>query len=405
LLYIIVLHPLKSLSMSYLVLARKYRPKNFTYVVGQKHIVQALSNALGSQRLHHAYLFSGTRGVGKTTIARILAKSLNCIGPDGQGQITVNPCDTCSICQGIDTGNFTDYLELDAASHRGVEDIQHLLEQAVYKPVQGRFKVFMIDEVHMLSNTAFNAMLKTLEEPPDYLKFILATTDPQKIPATVLSRCLQFNLRPLPIEIITVHLKSILEIEGIHYDDASIEILAHAAQGSVRDALSLTDQAIAYSGGQISQQAVQQMLGVVDQAFAFELISALAQNEGLKAVQKVSLLREKGYNATYALDTICKVLQEIAIVQLATDRREGHQILPSLENLAKQVPADEVQLLYSICLQGKSELGLVPDEYTAFTMLLLRFLALKVDPVTTNSVVKDEKKKSRSLNKIKAPTP
>ena len=262
--------------MSYLVLARKYRPRNFSEMVGQEHVVQALGNALTQQRLHHAYLFTGTRGVGKTTVSRILAKSLNCTGPDGQGGITATPCGQCAACTAIDAGRFVDYTELDAASNRGVDEVQGLLEQAVYKPVQGRFKVFMIDEVHMLSNTAFNAMLKTLEEPPEYLKFVLATTDPQKVPVTVLSRCLQFNLRPMAPETVLAHLQRVLAQENVPAEAAALRLLARAARGSMRDALSLTDQAIAFGSGQIAEAGVRQMLGSVDGSLVFALIDALA---------------------------------------------------------------------------------------------------------------------------------
>uniref|UniRef100_UPI0032B17B40 DNA polymerase III subunit gamma/tau n=1 Tax=Acidovorax soli TaxID=592050 RepID=UPI0032B17B40 len=244
--------------MSYLVLARKYRPRNFTEMVGQEHVVQALSNALTQQRLHHAYLFTGTRGVGKTTVSRILAKSLNCQGPDGNGGITATPCGVCQACMDIDSGRFVDYTELDAASNRGVDEVQSLLEQAVYKPVQGRFKVFMIDEVHMLTNTAFNAMLKTLEEPPEYLKFVLATTDPQKVPVTVLSRCLQFNLRPMAPETVLSHLTQVLASENVSAEPQALRLLSRAARGSMRDALSLTDQAIAFGSGQLQEAAVRQ---------------------------------------------------------------------------------------------------------------------------------------------------
>jgi DNA polymerase III subunit gamma/tau len=251
--------------MSYLVLARKYRPKSFTEMVGQEHVVQALSNALTQQRLHHAYLFTGTRGVGKTTVSRILAKSLNCVGESGQGGITAEPCGVCEMCRAIDAGRFVDYTELDAASNRGVDEVQSLLEQAVYKPVQGRFKVFMIDEVHMLTNTAFNAMLKTLEEPPEYLKFVLATTDPQKVPVTVLSRCLQFSLRPMAPETVHAHLKHVLAQENVQAEDGALRLIARGARGSMRDALSLTDQAIAFGAGSLNEANVQLMLGAARQ--------------------------------------------------------------------------------------------------------------------------------------------
>src|SRR5215213_7921457 len=244
--------------MSYLVLARKYRPRTFGQMVGQEHVVQALSNALEQQRLHHAYLFTGTRGVGKTTVSRILAKSLNCTGTDGQGGITAHPCGTCDACRDIDAGRYIDYVELDAASNRGVDEITQLLDQSVYKPVTGRFKVYMIDEVHMLSNHAFNAMLKSLEEPPDYLKFVLATTDPQKVPPTVLSRCLQFNLRPLAPQTVHEHLGRVLAEEGIAAVPAALALIARAARGSMRDALSLTDQAIAFGAGTLSEAGVRQ---------------------------------------------------------------------------------------------------------------------------------------------------
>src|SRR3954469_21370607 len=249
--------------MAYVGLAPKDRPKNFGEMGGQEHVVQALANALAQQRLHHAYLFTGTRGIGKTTVSRILAKALNCLGPEGNGGITPTPCGVCQPCREIDAGRFVDYTELDAASNRGVEEVQGLLEQAVYKPVQGRFKVFMIDEVHMLTGHAFNAMLKTLEEPPEYLKFVLATTDPQKVPVPVLSRCLQFNLRPMAPETVHVHLDRVLQAEGVPADSHALRLLSRAARGSMRDALSLTDQAIAYGGGKITDAAVRQMLGSV----------------------------------------------------------------------------------------------------------------------------------------------
>ncbi|GAB2728276.1 hypothetical protein GCM10027019_04680 [Melaminivora jejuensis] len=371
--------------MSYLVLARKYRPRNFSEMVGQEHVVQALTNALTQQRLHHAYLFTGTRGVGKTTVSRILAKSLNCQGPDGRGGITATPCGVCPACTAIDEGRFPDYTELDAASNRGVDEVQGLLEQAVYKPVQGRFKVFMIDEVHMLTNTAFNAMLKTLEEPPEYLKFVLATTDPQKVPVTVLSRCLQFNLRPMPPEVVLEHLAHVLAAEHIAAEPQALRLLARAARGSMRDALSLTDQAIAFGGGQVQEAHVRQMLGSVDRSHVFTLIDALARGDGLAVVQTSDLLRTHGLSAAQALEDMSAVLQRMAVlqavpqlaVQAAQADAGGDPDAAEIARLAALLPADETQLLYSICLHGRAELGLAPDEYAALTMALLRLLAFK----------------------------
>ena len=364
--------------MSYLVLARKYRPKNFTEMVGQGHVVQALSNALTTKRLHHAYLFTGTRGVGKTTVSRILAKSLNCQGADGQGGITASPCGVCQACTDIDTGRFVDYTELDAASNRGVDEIQALLEQAVYKPVQGRFKVFMIDEVHMLSSTAFNAMLKTLEEPPDYLKFVLATTDPQKVPVTVLSRCLQFNLRPMAPETIGEHLQQVLLAEGVQADAQSLRLLARAARGSMRDALSLTDQAIAFGSGQLQEASVRLMLGSVDRSYVFGLLQALALGDGKAVVQTVETLRLHGLSAAAALEEMATVLQRMAVLQAVPgEPDDSDPDAAELASLAHSLPADETQLLYSLCLHGRAELGLAPDEYAALTMVLLRLLAFK----------------------------
>lgn len=365
--------------MSYLVLARKYRPKTFTEMVGQEHVVQALTNALTSQRLHHAYLFTGTRGVGKTTVSRILAKSLNCLGADGQGGITASPCGVCEACTAIDAGRFVDYTELDAASNRGVDEVQQLLEQAVYKPVQGRFKVFMIDEVHMLTNTAFNAMLKTLEEPPEYLKFVLATTDPQKVPVTVLSRCLQFNLRPMAPETVRAHLETILATENIEREPSALRLLAKNAHGSMRDGLSLTDQAIAFGDGALKEAQVRQMLGAVDDRYILDLIGCLARGEGAAVIATVRSLQDAGLNAASTLEQMTDVLHRMMVSQIggkpnAADLEDEDTTIASL---AMQMPADEIQLLYSICLHGKADLGLASDEYAALTMILLRLLAFK----------------------------
>ena len=365
--------------MSYLVLARKYRPRNFTEMVGQEHVVQALTNALVQQRLHHAYLFTGTRGVGKTTVSRVLAKSLNCQGVDGQGGITAEPCGVCQACKDIDSGRFVDYTELDAASNRGVDEVQSLLEQAVYKPVQGRFKVFMIDEVHMLTNTAFNAMLKTLEEPPEYLKFVLATTDPQKVPVTVLSRCLQFNLRPMAPETVFEHLTQVLAQENLPAEPMALKLLSRAARGSMRDALSLTDQAIAFGSGQLQEATVRLMLGSVDRSHVMGLIDALARADGASVVAISEGLRLNGLSAASALEDMSVVLQRMAVLQAVpsaapeSDDPDHQEML----RLSQAMPADETQLLYSLCLHGRTELGLAPDEYAALTMVLLRLLAFK----------------------------
>ena len=379
--------------MSYLVLARKYRPKTFSQMVGQGHVVQALSNALTRQRLHHAYLFTGTRGVGKTTVARILAKSLNCQGADGQGDITATPCGVCQACVDIDGGRFIDYTELDAASNRGVDEVQSLLEQAVYKPVQGRFKVFMIDEVHMLTGHAFNAMLKTLEEPPEYLKFVLATTDPQKVPVTVLSRCLQFNLRPMAPETVCEHLVQVLGAEGVEAETAALRLLARAARGSMRDALSLTDQAIAFGNGKLEEAAVRQMLGSVDNSYVFRLIEALATADGRTVVELSETLRLHGLSAASTLEEMSSVLQRMAVLQAVPDGGDPSDAdAAQIARLAAMMPADETQLLYSMCLHGRGELGLAPDEYAALTMVLLRLLAFKAPPERADGLRPVEKK-------------
>ena len=373
------LSPIESSPMSYLVLARKYRPRNFTEMVGQEHVVQALTNALVQQRLHHAYLFTGTRGVGKTTVSRILAKSLNCQGADGQGGITAEPCGVCQACRDIDAGRFVDYTELDAASNRGVDEVQSLLEQAVYKPVQGRFKVFMIDEVHMLTNTAFNAMLKTLEEPPEYLKFVLATTDPQKVPVTVLSRCLQFNLRPMAPETVFEHLTQVLAAEQLNAEPLALRLLARAARGSMRDALSLTDQAIAFGNGQLQEAGVRQMLGSVDRSHVMLMIRALAEGDGAAVVNQVNALRLQGVSAAATLEDMAMLLQRMAVMQMVPSMAQDGDDpdTQGLADLAQGMPAEETQLLYSLCLHGRTELGLAPDEYAALTMVLLRLLAFK----------------------------
>ncbi|MEN3366072.1 MAG: polymerase subunit gamma/tau [Burkholderiales bacterium] len=359
--------------MSYQVLARKYRPRSFETLVGQEHVVRALTHALEQKRLHHAYLFTGTRGVGKTTLSRILAKSFNC-----ETGITATPCGVCDACTAIDAGRFVDYIEMDAASNRGVDEMAQLLEQAIYAPSNARFKVYMIDEVHMLTNHAFNSMLKTLEEPPEHVKFILATTDPQKIPVTVLSRCLQFNLKQMPPGHIVGHLDNILGQEGIAFEAPALRLLAQGAHGSMRDALSLTDQAIAYAAGTVSLEAVQGMLGALDQSYLIRVLDALAAKDGagLLAVADEMATRSLSYNA--ALQDLGSLLHRIALAQtvpsaVPEDVPEREHIL----RLASMFDAEEIQLFYQIAVHGRNELGLAPDEYAGFSMTLLRMLAFR----------------------------
>jgi DNA polymerase III subunit gamma/tau len=362
--------------MTYVVLARKYRPRRFSEMVGQEHVVQALTNALQQQRLHHAYLFTGTRGIGKTTVSRILAKSLNCTGADGQGGITADPCGMCSACTEIDADRYMDYIELDAASNRSIDEIRDLIERAAYKPGVGRFKVFMIDEAHQLTKDAFNALLKTLEEPPEYLKFVLATTDPEKMLPTVLSRCLQFNLRPMAPATVREHLRTVLAAESVACDEGSLRLLARAARGSMRDGLSLTDQAIAYGGGQLSEAVVRTMLGSVDRGHALALVQALSQHDGAAVLATVDGLRSLGLSAAGTLEEMALLLQQMAIEQAVPGGLDAQD--PDTEaarTAAAWLAADETQLLYSMALHGREELSLMGDEYAALTMVMLRFLA------------------------------
>ncbi|MBL0086323.1 MAG: DNA polymerase III subunit gamma/tau [Ideonella sp.] len=362
--------------MSDVVLARKYRPRSFDQMVGQAHVVQALTNALQSGRLHHAYLFTGTRGIGKTTVSRILAKSLNCVGEDGQGGVTAHPCGVCQACTEIDADRFIDYIELDAASNRSIDEIRDLIERAAYKPSVGRYKVFMIDEAHQLTKDAFNALLKTLEEPPDYLKFVLATTDPEKMLPTVLSRCLQFNLRPMPPEVVHAHLQAVLQAEGVDCDAGSLRLLSRAARGSMRDGLSLTDQAIAYGAGKLEETGVRAMLGTVDRQHAARLVQALAQRDGAAVLDSVDTLRAMGLSAAGTLEEVAMLLQQMAIEQAVPGALDDNDPdTAGARQLAAQMPADETQLLYSIAVNGRPELHLLADDYAALTMVLLRLLA------------------------------
>ncbi len=353
------------------VLARKWRPKNFAQLAGQQHVVQALSNALSQNRLHHAYLFTGTRGVGKTTIARIFAKSLNCLTG-----ITATPCGVCSACSDIDAGRFVDLIELDAASNTQVDSMRELLEGALYAPTSARFKVYIIDEVHMLSKSAFNAMLKTLEEPPAHVKFILATTDPQKIPVTVLSRCLQFNLKQLPPALISTHLQYVLGEERIAFETAAVNLVARAANGSMRDALSLMDQAIAFSAGSVDEAVVRNMLGAIDQTYLFDLLNALQQQNGAALLAVADNMASRSIAFDVALQELASLLHRIALAQtVPAVIAEDDPYAAALLELAQLLTAADAQLYYQIAIHGRDEIDLAPDEYAGFTMTLLRMLA------------------------------
>ena len=357
--------------MSYQVLARKWRPRDFGSLVGQEHVVRALRHALEQKRLHHAYLFTGTRGVGKTTLARILAKCLNC-----ETGVTAQPCSKCSACTQIDTGRFPDYLELDAASNRGVDEMTQLLERSVYAPTAGRFKVYVIDEVHQLSGHAFNAMLKTLEEPPEHLKFILATTDPQKIPVTVLSRCLQFNLKQMPREAIRAHLEGLLKEEKIASEGEALALIGRAASGSMRDALSLLDQAIAHGGGKVSAAGVAEMLGAIDQGFLLRLLESVAAADAAAAVAIAGEMQARSLSFDTALADLASLLLKLALAQSAPQALEAD--LPErarVLEIAGRLDPEMVQLCYQIALQGREDLPLAPDEHGGFVMTILRMLA------------------------------
>ncbi|MEO8419017.1 MAG: DNA polymerase III subunit gamma/tau [Methylophilaceae bacterium] len=386
--------------MSYQVLARKWRPKSFEALVGQEHVVRALTNALQQQRLHHAYLFTGTRGVGKTTLARILAKSLNC-----ETGITAQPCGICSACMDIDKGRFVDLLEVDAASNTQVDSMRDLLENAQYAPTVGRFKIYIIDEVHMLSRSAFNAMLKTLEEPPAHVKFILATTDPQKMPVTVLSRCLQFNLRQMSGTSITEHLQAVLAEENIPCEPAALQLIARAAAGSMRDALSLLDQAIAYGRNAVHEREVRAMLGAIDQSYLYELLQMLLKQDGAGLLAQARLMEQRSLSFDAALNDLANLLHQIAVAQtvpesIAADLPERDMLL----DLAGKLNAEEVQLYYQIALLGRRDLGLAPDEFAGFTMCLLRMLAFAPGEATGLRGKSPEKPAMPVANKLDTAT-
>ncbi|MDP3122412.1 DNA polymerase III subunit gamma/tau [Polynucleobacter sp.] len=364
--------------MTTLALARSWRPKTFPELLGQDHVVKALTHALDQGRLHHAWLFTGTRGVGKTTIARILAKALNCIGPDGQGQMTSQPCGKCAACLEIDAGRYVDYIEMDAASNRGVDEMAQLLEKASYAPSNGRYKVYMIDEVHMLTNHAFNAMLKTLEEPPEHVKFILATTDPQKIPVTILSRCLQFNLKQMPVPLIVEHLQTVLAAEKVESEIGALRVLAKAAQGSMRDALSLTDQAIAYAAGTVTQASVRNMLGTLDDAYLIQVLDALANKNGAALVAVAQEMGERSMSFSLALQDLASLIQKIASAQVVPESvLDDWPEAAEIRRLATVFSKEEAQLFYQIAITSRPDLSLAPDEQTGFSMALLRMLAFR----------------------------
>jgi DNA polymerase-3 subunit gamma/tau len=367
--------------MSYQVLARKWRPRDFSTLVGQEHVVRALTHALTAQRLHHAYLFTGTRGVGKTTLSRILAKALNCVGADGRGGITATPCGVCEACTAIDAGRFVDYIEMDAASNRGVDEMVQLLERAMYAPSGARFKVYMIDEVHQLSAHAFNAMLKTLEEPPDYVKFILATTDPQKVPVTVLSRCLQFNLKQMTPAGIAERMAEILAAEAIDAEPAALRMLAQAARGSMRDGLSLLDQAIAYAAGPVTLDAVRGMLGAIDQGTLVRVLDAIAARDAKQALALADEMGERSLSFAQAMRDLASLLHRIALAQQVPDAVPDDEVeAAAIRRLAATLAPDEVQLHYQIALHGRNDMHLAPDEYAGFTMALMRMLAFAPAP-------------------------
>ncbi|HHA19653.1 MAG TPA: DNA polymerase III subunit gamma/tau, partial [Methylophaga sp.] len=367
--------------MSYLVLARKWRPKTFSEVVGQQHVLRALIHGLDQDRLHHAFLFSGTRGVGKTTLARILAKSLNC----EQG-VSSTPCGECQSCQEIDAGRFVDLIEVDAASRTKVDDTRELLDNVQYAPSRGRYKVYLIDEVHMLSTSSFNALLKTLEEPPPHVKFLFATTDPQKLPVTILSRCLQFNLRRLEVTQISGHLATILKQEAVEFEQAALVEIAQAADGSMRDALSLLDQAISYGAGTVNSDQVNQMLGTISQQQLHLLVTALLNNDGQDVLQQSNELAAQGRDFKAVLNELLAILQRIATIQLVPDLENSDDTdFQQLQLLSQQASAETIQLLYQIALHGKRDLPYAADPKSGFDMTLLRMLSFQPKQVDTSN--------------------
>ena len=374
-----------SYRMSYLVLARKWRPKTFSEVIGQQHVLRALINGLDQDRLHHAFLFAGTRGVGKTTLARILAKSLNC-----EKGVSSTPCGECQSCQEVDSGRFVDLIEVDAASRTKVDDTRELLDNVQYAPSRGRYKVYLIDEVHMLSTSSFNALLKTLEEPPPHVKFLFATTDPQKLPVTILSRCLQFNLRRLDVDQISGHLATILQQEKIEFEDDALIEIARAADGSMRDALSLLDQAISFGAGSVTTEQIHEMLGSISQQQLHNLVAALFNQDGQAALQQSDELSAQGRDFKKALDELLLILQRIATLQLVPELEESDSASNSANHeqltlLSQSIPAETIQLLYQIALHGKRDLPYAADPKSGFDMTLLRMLSFQPMHIDTEN--------------------
>lgn len=386
--------------MSYQVLARKWRPGSFSELAGQEHVQRALINALDNDRLHHAFLFTGTRGVGKTTIARILAKSLNC-----EKGVSANPCGECSACTEINEGRFIDLIEVDAASKTKVEDTRELLENVQYAPTRGRYKVYLIDEVHMLSAHSFNALLKTLEEPPPHVKFLLATTDPQKLPVTILSRCLQFNLKRLPVELITEHLSKILNSEKIAFEESALALIADAADGSMRDALSLLDQAIAYGNGELKESEVRAMLGTFDRSMVFDLLTSLADKDSQSLLQHIEAIGEYSADFDGALSEVLTLLHQVALAQIAPDSI-NIQIpdADKIKQLSEKLNPEDTQLFYQIGLMGRRDMPFAPNPKLGFEMTLLRMLAFYPHQVSSGESIQVSAPANPTTSSVKTAT-
>jgi len=384
--------------MTYHVLARKWRPRVFEEIVGQPHVVTALSNALESKRLHHAYLFTGTRGVGKTTLARILAKAINC-----ETGITAHPCGKCRACTEIDAGRFVDLLEVDAATNTKVDEMRDLLDTAQYMPVAGRFKVYIIDEVHMLSKHAFNSMLKTLEEPPEHVKFILATTDPQRLPVTILSRCLQFNLKPLTPALIAGHLQKVLDAEKIPYEEAALAHLGRAAAGSLRDSLSLLDQAIAHGGGKVTAAQVSDMLGSLGSDLLWPLLERVAEGDGAGTVREAERIAQRSISMDEALEEIAAMLHRVALAQAGVAPAADDPDAQRISALAERLDAGRVQVMYQIAVLGRRDLPLAPDEFAGFSMALLRMISFLQAPGAQRPAGEADRGKTSAAKIARAP--